>query len=219
MDSTEATTHPDGLAVHLPTPTQAPAGSLPPPGAGGGLPLAPVADDEDAGGWDIPTRAVAREKRDQEKHGLFRFPLHRTGGFALVRGLSMADKTTLAGLPTHLQAKVLEVFNEQRQAQGDGAITAKRIATNLGRQERLANQLCLAGFVKPRLVMTEADLDPDDPYCLLVSDIHVEERIAYLNIVSAADTEAVQRLTPFLDDAPGGRVGPVPAGAVPPAAV
>lgn len=146
--------------------------------------------------YTVPTREQARAKRDQEQQG-FWFRLFRTGGHAHVRLLSLADKATLAGLPLAQQARALEVFNELNKEQGgSGALTIQRLNKNQDRQERLANTLCIAGFVTPRLVASESELD-GDPHTWLVTDVHIQERIAYYNLCIGQDQETDSKLIPF----------------------
>lgn len=125
-----------------------------------------------------------------ERNG-YLLPLPRTGGVAHVRALSLADSSTFAGLPMGMANEVLAVFNELNGEQATGALTMERLRRNQERQERLANLVAIAGFIKPRLVATEAELG-DDPYTMLVSDIHLDERIKYLNLTLSGDAESLE---------------------------
>lgn len=137
----------------------------------------------------FPTRQSARSRREMERSG-YLLPLPRTGGVAHVRALSLADSSTFAGLPMGMANEVLAVFNELNGEQSTGALTMERLRRNQERQERLANLVAIAGFIKPRLVSTEAELG-DDPYTMLVSDIHLDERIKYLNLTLSGDAESL----------------------------
>ncbi len=97
------------------------------------------------------------------------------------------------------------------------ALSWEQLARNQARQLRLADALCVAGFLKPRLVFDEADLD-GDPHTLVVTDLHPEERLRYFNICLGNDEEAAKRLEPFPAPAVAG-VPVVPAGAAAAASV
>lgn len=159
---------------------------------------------------EFPTRERARRQREQERRG-FLMPLPRTGGWAQVRALSLADSATFAGLPMQAANEVLRVFDELQTEGGAGPLTMERLRRNQERQERLANLVCCAGFIRPRLVLTEADLD-DDPYTMLVTELHLDERIRYLQLALGQDGEAAKSVRP-VDGAALGVVDALPAGA------
>lgn len=143
-----------------------------------------------------PSRQQVAEMRRKEQEGV-PFTLHRTGGEAKVKVLSLTDHVTLLGIPPQLQGEVLEIFNETAKVE-KGQITIETITKNQERQERLANAICVVGFVEPRLVMTEDELDENDPDLWLVDDLHIEERVRYLNFVMGRDTQSLKRLQTFL---------------------
>jgi hypothetical protein len=155
----------------------------------------------------FPTRQAALEKREQEERG-YLMPLPRTGGWAHVRVLSLADTATFAGLPVQAANQVLRVFDELGREQGAMPLTMERLRRNQQRQEELANLVCAVGFIRPRLVLTEAELD-GDPYTLLVTDLHLDERIAYLQSVLSADAQAVRSFR-AVDGAAAGAVDALP---------
>ncbi len=147
----------------------------------------------------VPTREQARAKRAQERIG-FWMALPWTGGQAHVRLLSMADRSTLVGLPRDQQSLVIAVFEESNKLNA-GKLTIERISKNAGHQERLANVLCVAGFLTPRLVPTEADVDESDPHCMVVTDLHIQERIRYFQMATGNQPDEVEKLVPFSDAA------------------
>src|SRR5690242_13410865 len=111
------------------------------------------------------------------------FELHRTGGYAHVRELSAADLALMVeGLPSDLQAAVLSVFqdNAENVRQAPSQISWERIRKNVTQQKQLADAACIAGFVQPRIVATQAEADAandDNVWC--VDDLHPEERIKF----------------------------------------
>jgi hypothetical protein len=159
----------------------------------------PDAVEEDAG-LRIPTRDEARKARAQERDDGFLLPLPYTGGVARVRLLSIVDRATISALPTAIQDELAFELNRKR-ANGSGAIRGPKavaeMVSNLGNQEKIANAFCVLGFIKPRLVEREDDLDPDDPYCLLVTDLHIEERTSYLLRSLQVETAQARKLAPF----------------------
>lgn len=164
----------------------------------------------------FPTRQSARAIRERERSGYI-MPLPRTGGVAHVRALSLADSSTFAGLPMGMANEVLSVFNDLTGESSTGTLTMERLRRNQERQERLANLVAIAGFIKPRLVATEAELD-GDPYTLVVSDIHLDERIKYLNMTLSGDTEALAFFRP-VDEPTLGNVANLPIGQTTPEAI
>ncbi|MFM9105527.1 MAG: hypothetical protein ACKOWF_02375 [Chloroflexota bacterium] len=145
-----------------------------------------------------------------------------------MRSLSLADSTAFAGLPVQAANQVLRIFEELQAEGGSGMgagagsgggqgmgaggnpLTMERLRRNQERQERLANLVCCAGFVRPRLVLAEAELD-DDPHTMLVTDLHLDERLRYLQLALGQDGEAAKSLRP-VDGAALGAVDAVPAG-------
>ena len=148
----------------------------------------------------FPTRQQATERMAQEQVGFY-MDLPRTGGHAHVRHLAIADLTTVAGLPTQTQTTVLRVFREIAEASGGAALSWEQLAKNQKRNKEMADAICVIGFIKPRLVMTEAELD-GDPHTMLVSELHVTERTRYLNICTGQDEEAAKKLRPFPIEGP-----------------
>ena len=171
-------------------------------------------------GYRIPSRREARQKRAQEERGKL-FELHRTGGYAHVREMNAADLALAEGLPAELQAAVLAVFqdNASNARQAPSQISWDRIRKNVAQQRQLADAACIAGFLRPRLVMTPAEADAandDNVWC--VEDLHPEERIRFLNLVIGQDKEAAEKLIPFPETGVGS-VGALPTGAASPTSV
>lgn len=154
-----------------------------------------------------PTRAQARAKREQEKQG-FLLPLPFTDGNIHMAHLSLADQTTLMGLPGALQAQVTRIFDEERKAKKkNAALTFDRLVGDQKRSEELANAIFCRGAINPRVYPTEADIPPEDTTALVVKDFHIRERTKYLAIVLGSDEEEIAALVPFR---PGTTGGPVP---------
>lgn len=153
------------------------------------------------------SREQARAMRQAEREGV-PFHCHKTGFEARVRMLSLADATMLAGIPPTLQAQLTaSLSGADRRERGRGFAELLRAVSE---DEALANAFCVAGFVSPRLVLTEEELDGSDD-CWLVTDLHIEERKKYLGVVMGTEREELARIARFLHarmagDAAGGAV-------------
>lgn len=119
-----------------------------------------------------------------------------TGGFAHVHKLTVAGLAMTNGLPVEAQNQVIKVFREFAEENNNAPLTWDRFAKNAKRNQEMADTLCCAGFIKPRLVMTEAELDGSED-CWVVSDLHIDERLKYMNMCVGQDAEAAKALIPF----------------------
>lgn len=153
----------------------------------------------------VLTRAQLRERQARQAAG-FRFPLEVTGGVAQVRIPNLADRAFMARLPQETQRllarHLFEASQEARPTPKTPQEALAALTESLADQEALANAFCRVGFLRPRLVETEAELDASDPYCWLVTDVNIEDRIAFLELCLEGERRAAQRLAPF----PGGPV-------------
>jgi len=151
----------------------------------------------------ILDRAEARRRRAEREEG-YLFPLRTTGGYARVRIPDVMDKAVVAGLPRELQElvtkklfttedqTVAEMFNVTNT---DDAI--ELLLTMPAKALALANHMVVAGFIEPRVVLTEAELDPNDPKMVTVEDIHSEDRVEFSGLVQAGEREAARLLRTF----------------------
>lgn len=162
--------------------------------------------------FKIVSREEARRKRQEESRG-FLMELPFTGGFAHVHKLTVATLAMTAGLPVEAQNQVIKVFREFAEENQTTVLTWDRFAKNAKRNQEMADTLCCAGFIKPRLVMTEAELDGTED-CWLVSDLHIDERLKYMNMCVGQDSEAAKALIPFPEQGVG-RMETVPTGETP----
>lgn len=146
----------------------------------------------------IPTREQVRAARQRETSVGFEYPLPFTGGTARVRALSIVDRATIKALPTAIQD---DLAAEMTKRSGSGrqvdAQVIKSMLSTLENQERIANAFCVLGFLQPSVVATEDDLNPDDPYQIVVTDLHIEERVGYLQHCLHVETVQAGRLRRF----------------------
>ncbi|MDF2758181.1 MAG: hypothetical protein K0S99_813 [Thermomicrobiales bacterium] len=162
----------------------------------------------------IPTRADARRARRQEEIG-FWFPLHDTGGEAHVRIPDITKRAELDLMPDTIQREVHKAMQvESGQGNRPRNVTLGEFKQNLSKNQKLADLLCVYGFVLPKLVLREEDIDEDEPYCMLVTDLSERERKRFLLRCIGNEEEAAKRLQPFLVEP----AQPVPARAPEPVA-
>ena len=153
--------------------------------------------DKDA----LPSRREVVALRHKEQEGV-PFKLDYTGGTATVKMPSITDRAFVLGLPTSFQRDLLAEINRGREDRGDAsmAIDLSEFMTNREANERLADQLCVAGFIRPRLVATERELDGSD-HCWVVTDLHPNERLRYLDWFFGNNEEAKKKAAVFLRQA------------------
>lgn len=146
--------------------------------------------------FHIPTYQDAVDRRRQEEEG-FAFKLFRTGGYARVRFVSLADRASLSALPNRLQQRMIEIVQKDRPAGkgGDELMSAKEFFKAAENNLELADLFCMAGFIQPRLVLRPEDRDPNDPYSWPVEALHKDERIAFVRLMD--DEGAAEKLLPF----------------------
>lgn len=124
---------------------------------------------------------------------------------AKVRIPDLGNPEILAGLPDTLLRTMLQVANEI-EAGGSGMtdidlskpneIDLTAAKQNAIRQRALIDAYCVAGFVEPRLWLTQDEADDND---WLLSDIHPSDRIAFFNWCNGVQTEAAATVAPFPD--------------------
>lgn len=161
---------------------------------------APSAFDPDLPGEESVTltRAQVRKMREMENTGV-PFRLFRSGGMeAKVRAWSMSDKLVLGGLPPKLQQEWVQALNDSRTRNGRANRTASDMLKLTDNDETVANICCVAGFIWPRVVMTEDQLDGTDD-CWLVTDLHIQERTRYMNLVlGGGNDDDMKQIATFL---------------------
>jgi hypothetical protein len=143
------------------------------------------------------TRAQVLEIRRQEQAGV-PWWLDRTGYEATVRALSFADKSMISGIDARLQAEITAGFNSRGGSRNEsGNTTFGDLLKGIANEERIANAFCVAGFIDPPLVLTEADL-VGRPDAWVVTDLHIEERRKYSGFVLGMDPAESRRISSFL---------------------
>lgn len=135
-----------------------------------------------------PRSVVAAEASERRNRGTQVF-LPATQTLAVIRDLPFTDYTMLSGIPAELREQIdASIRNKDVQ---EVARTGQMQTESLSRAvdmfshaEKMANAVCIAAFIKPRLVMRESELVPGDEFVWLVTDVELDDRLAVLNWIS-----------------------------------
>lgn len=149
-----------------------------------------------------PTRDHILRMRRLEREDGVPFWCHVSGFEARVKLLTLADQTMLAGIPAEVQQDLTATLNRQSGA-SRGPRQFEDLLETVADDERLANGFCAAGFVWPRLVMSEDELDGSDD-CWLVTDLHIDERLKYLKLILGTEQEEMRKIRSFLHEGVAG---------------
>jgi hypothetical protein len=122
--------------------------------------------------------------------------------YAEVRMVDLADAATLSALPETLLRKVLSIANDVEVREGranpiaeDGSLNIERAIKVAQANTEAINAYCVAGFVKPQLIFTNAERTNDDQ--VLVSDIHPADRQRFFDWCQGRHAEAAATVAPF----------------------
>jgi hypothetical protein len=159
------------------------------------------------------TRSRAKAYQDRKRKG-FWFTLQHTRDednepmVALVHRVNFLDKDTLGHLPKAIANKLLSMNVERarRRSEGPPQINEKTLLREMGKSREMSDAYVCAGFVEPRVYMTEAEADLMGG--VWVEDIDVADRMVFLAVCEGSWEDALTVLTPFLDETDG----PVEAG-------
>jgi hypothetical protein len=156
------------------------------------------ADDQ----GDLLTPERARSARTKAGQG-FWFRLPRTGGKALVRRITSADRVAIGTLPQHQQQRVLnalaKVGDQPSAMRSDGSVALAQWQRNSKANEEICNAYCVAGFVKPRLIFSEMERTDDGQ--VLVTDLDAYDRQQFF-LWSETNNEAAAALFRAVADEP-----------------
>lgn len=144
------------------------------------------------------TRKSAKEGREQRDRG-FIFFLKGSGAKAHVKRLAIMERAVILSLPSGIQTKVIQATAEAQSNKSaikpSGTIDMKTFVGNVMRNEEAYNAVCVAGFIKPPLVMSEALITSDDQ--VVVTDLDIFDRHAYFLWCNGGEVET-DRIAPFL---------------------
>jgi len=149
--------------------------------------------------------AQAREERDR----LHDFELKHTGAgiFARVRHVDLSDTATLTMLPEQLLRVILGAVNDVETREGKptaideaGKVDIERAIKAAKAETAATDAMCVAGFVEPRLVLTQEEKDRErDADVVLVADIHPADRRRYVEWTQGRLAEASEKVVTFPD--------------------
>jgi hypothetical protein len=149
------------------------------------------------------TRQQAKEMQRLRREESVPFWLDQMGFEAQVKPLSFADKVALQGIDPRLQAEITSGFNARGIAPSGGntTVTFHDLMRGVGNEEKLANAVCCAGFISPRLTLTEHEADvANNPDVWWVGDIHIDDRRKYSGLVLGQNPGEAKRIANFLSD-------------------
>lgn len=131
------------------------------------------------------TRDQIREAQKAKRTQGVEIYLPETGTKALVRDLPFGDHALIQGMPLEMVRAIDATIRDKNLAAvATGQVQPKTLEESLelfGKAEQMANAYCTSAFLRPRLVMTEAELDASDPDVWLVTDVDINDRIMVLN--------------------------------------
>ncbi len=155
----------------------------------------------------ISRDALLEHRRRQREDG-YLFPLTATSiGLdeplvAHVRRLNLTDRAAIDLLPQDVQGVVWEGVKEfdklqkANRAGKDSPDSLDEAILNNEKSMKAADAFCIAAFIEPKLVATEADL-PANGAAYVVTDIAAEDRIGLFMVCVDADSARAKNLKMF----------------------
>jgi hypothetical protein len=138
---------------------------------------------------------------------------------ARVKRMTLAERATIAALPSLLQSKFLDIarkIQEQSASRNrDQQLTKERVLENAGRQNDQANLYVCAGFIEPRVYLTQKEAAEHGG--IFVERIAYADRSAFAQLCEESSEEAASRFRPIserpADDVSAGPNGDAVSGA------
>jgi len=131
----------------------------------GPVPIPTELVDDPIDDTDLLTPERVQAARTRAEQGYW-YRLPRTGGKALVRRITSADRVAIGTLPQHQQQRVLnalaKVGDQPSAMRSDGSVSLAQWQRNSKANEDICNAYCVAGFLKPRLIFSEMERTADD---------------------------------------------------------
>jgi hypothetical protein len=165
----------------------------------------------------LPSRDALLDHQRRQREDGYTFPLAATSLgmdtmiLARVRRLSTTDRAAIEALPTAVQETVWSGIKAFAASIKDGQDAQSLIeaAAKNDEQRKAADGFCIAAFIEPPLVATEAEL-ATNPGAYLVTDIAAEDRISFMYACLDADSVQAKQLKMFRPKSPE-HVSPVAA--------
>lgn len=154
------------------------------------------------------TRGRAKAFSERKKNGYW-FLLQHTRDEdnnpmeALVYRVNFLDKEVLGHLPRQIRNKLLNLQIERAKRQGDNRpdLTPDNLVRELSRTREMADAYCCAGFIEPKVYMTESEAELMDG--VWVEDIDISDRMIFSAICEGSFEDALRLLTPFSGESEG----------------
>jgi len=147
-------------------------------------------DPTDASNATKPKDAPRRSReeiaamREAERQQGVDYWLPITQEWVKVRDLPFTDWVMISGIPAQLRGEIdaaIRDRNMQAVVSGERTINSLEEAmSTMTRATNMAHAVAIAAFISPRLVLTEAELEPGNPDVWLVSDLAQDELIEFL---------------------------------------
>lgn len=160
------------------------------------------------------TRAEIAAMREAERTESIDYYLPITKEWVRVRDLPFSDRVILMGIPAEMRDEVDASIKDETirkvATQGVSALDSiSEMAKMFEKAEALINGVCIAAFVRPRLVLHERDLEPGNEDIWLVTDVHVDERTMFFGWVqrNRAANNAAGGAATIAETFPGPGVG------------
>ncbi len=117
---------------------------------------------------------------------------------ARVKRMTLAERATIAALPSLLQTKFLDIARKIQEQSGarnrDTILTKERMLENSGRINDQANLYVCAGFLEPRVYLTQQEAIEHGG--VWVERIHYADRSAFATLCEESSEEAASRFRP-----------------------
>lgn len=122
--------------------------------------------------------------------------LKNTGSRAIVRDLPFTDYVMLSGIPAKLRQEIDASFRDKaiQQVASTGTANVQGLEEAADMWDKgltMANAICIASFVKPRLVQTEEELD-GDPMTWTIDDVDPSDRLEVMAFLNRNRNKAVK---------------------------
>lgn len=129
------------------------------------------------------TRSSVQQDRQREEEGV-RISLPWTKGAAIVKMLTAEEVISAGWLPQELKVVVGKIIGGAGPTKVKTPLDAFNHIKSLGFEEqRLADAMVVHGFISPQVVAKPEDLDPDRDDQIVVTQLHKNDRRAYMRLV------------------------------------
>lgn len=164
----------------------------------------------------LPSAAEMRERRRREEEEGYPLELPHDGITVWVRIIDVFDRATIMGLPSAVQRLLLKGVNASLGVNEKTGFDVTETLDVLDGIDEAADMACLRGFVRPRLVATQAEADASgDPNVWPLAYVHPRDRKFFFRVVTGQEAKVEQEMLRFRRAALAGVESPRPDGGRP----